>query len=80
MDLGESIEFDEQVKQQIVDVKRPSRERKQPKRYSPPKFCSYFALYSIEYDRKSANKEIELTQGKLWKRAMDKEFESLKNN
>ena len=55
--------------------------RKQPNRYSPPKFHYAFALSSVEEeDPRTLKESIKSTEGELWKKAMKEEMESSRKN
>lgn len=48
--------------------------------YSPPKFSSSFALYSIENYPKIVKEATHLIEGELYKNTMEEEMESLRKN
>ena len=65
---------------QNLVVRRSSQERKKPERYSPLEFHLYFTLSTIEDDSRTVKEAINLLEGKLWKKPMEEEMESLIKN
>eukprot|EP00253_Pinus_taeda_P025635 PITA_25635 len=66
---------------QTLGVRRISvRERRQPERYSPPTFCSNFALSIINDDPKTMKEAVDSDDGKIWKENMVDEMVSLHKN
>jgi len=61
-------------------VRRSGQARKQLHRYSPPKFCSNFALSTTKEEPRTIKEAIDLIEGELWKKAMEEEMESLRMN
>ena len=80
LDQNDSSESNKEVEQQTLIVKSSCFTKQKLERYSQPDIHSSFALSTIEYDPKLVKEEVDLTEGKLWKRAMEKEIESLKKN
>jgi hypothetical protein len=56
------------------------RDKWQPERYSPPDFCSNFALYITDDDPRNVNEEVNSEDSKLWKRATVEEMDALDKN
>jgi hypothetical protein len=56
------------------------RDIRQPKRYSPPHFCSNFSLYITYDDPRTVREAVNLEDSKLWKKAMVEEMDSLDKN
>lgn len=79
-DSYESTESEEEVKVQASIVRRFGRARKQPERYGPPNFRSYFALSVIEEDPIIVKEVVDSTEGELWRKVMEEEMESLRKN
>lgn len=48
--------------------------------YNPPIFHSYFSFSSIEDDLRIVKEAINSIEGELWKKAMEEEMESLREN
>ena len=71
---------EEEVELQTPAITRYGCEEKQPKRFNPPEFHSYFALFSTKYDPRIVKEEIDSTKGELWKKAMEEEMEPLRKN
>jgi hypothetical protein len=61
-------------------LRRPVRERRKLKRYTPPDFRSNFDLFIIDDDPRTVRKVVDLEDGKLWKKAMVEEMASLDKN
>jgi hypothetical protein len=61
-------------------LRRSDREKRLPKRYSPPDFRSNSTLYITDDDPRTAREVVDLKDGNLWKRAMDEEMASLDKN
>ena len=80
LDSKKSTKSDKEVGQQTLVMKGSSREKEQPKLYSPLEFHSNFSLSAIEYDPRSIKEAINLTKGELWKKAMKEEMASLREN
>eukprot|EP00253_Pinus_taeda_P012642 PITA_12642 len=60
--------------------RRSVRERRQQERYSPPAFCSNFALFVIDDDPRTVKEAVDSEDGKLWKEAMVDKIASLHKN
>jgi hypothetical protein len=56
------------------------RERRQPKRYSPPYFCANFTLSIIDDDPRTFREAVKSKGSKLWKKAMVEYMDSLDKN
>jgi hypothetical protein len=56
------------------------RDRRQTKRYSPPDFCSNFALSITDDDPRTIREAVNLEDSKLWKKAMVEEMDALDKN
>jgi phosphoribosyl-AMP cyclohydrolase len=56
------------------------RERRQPKRYSPPNFHSNFALSITDDDPRTVREAMNSEDSKLWKKAMVEEMDALDKN
>jgi hypothetical protein len=50
------------------------------KRYTPPNFCSNFALSITDDDPRTVRETVDSKDGKLWKNAMDEEMAALDKN
>lgn len=74
-----STESKEEVELQTLVIKISGQVRKQPKRYSPIKFFTYFALYATKNDPKIVKQVINQIEGELQK-DMEEEMESLRKN
>jgi hypothetical protein len=61
-------------------LRRSDRERRLPERYSPSDFHSNFSLSITDDDPRTVREAVYSEDGNLWKRAMDKEMESLDKN
>ena len=80
LDQNDSSESNKEVEKQTLNVRSYCLTKQKLERYSQPEIHSSFALSTIEYDPKLVKEAIDLTEGKLWKRAMEEEIESLKKN
>ena len=58
-------------------LRRLVRDKRQPERYSPPDFCSNFALSIIDDDPRTIREAMNSKDGKLWKKAMVEEMIAL---
>lgn len=76
----ESNKSVEEVEQQTPVVRRSGREKHQPERYSPPEYHYDFALTNIKGDPRLVEESIDSSEGKLWKKAIEYEMESLRKN
>jgi hypothetical protein len=56
------------------------RDRRQPKRYSPPDFRSNFALSITDDDPRIFREAVNSKDSKLWKKAMVEEMDALDKN
>jgi hypothetical protein len=56
------------------------REKRKPKRYSPPDFRSNFALSIVDDDHRTVRVEVNSEDSKLWKKAMVEEMDALDKN
>ena len=61
-------------------VRRSGQARKQPEYYSPLDLHLAIVLSAIEDDLRIVMEAIESTKSELWKKAMEEEMESLRNN
>ena len=61
-------------------MRRLVRERRLPERYTPYDFCSNFALSITDDDPRTVKEAMDLDDGKLRKKAMVEEMESLDKN
>jgi hypothetical protein len=61
-------------------LRRSVRERRQPKRYSPPDFRSNFALSITDDDPRTVREAVNSEDSKLWKKAMVEEIDALDKN
>jgi len=73
-------EESEDEEPQTLAVRRSVRERRQPERYSPSVFYSNFALSVTDDDPRTVKEVVDSEDGKLWKRDMVDEMESLHKN
>ena len=73
-------EESEDEEPQTPAVRRSTRERRKPERYSPSAFCSNFALSVTDNDPRTVKEEVDSEDGKLWKEAMVDEMASLHKN
>jgi hypothetical protein len=58
-------------------LRRSVRERRILERYTPSNFHSIFSLSITDDDPRTVREAVDLEDGKLWKKAMDEEMESL---
>jgi hypothetical protein len=56
------------------------RDRRQLERYSPPDFCSNFALSITDDDPRTAREPMNSEDSKRWKKAMVEEIDALDKN
>jgi hypothetical protein len=56
------------------------RERRKPKRYSPPDFRSNFSLFITDDDPRTVRVAVNSEDSKLWKKAMVEEMDALYKN
>jgi hypothetical protein len=61
-------------------LRRSVRDRRQPKRYSPPYFRSNFSLSITDDDPKTVREAVNSEDSKLWKKAMVEEMDALDKN
>jgi hypothetical protein len=61
-------------------LRRSVRERRIPKRYTPSDFRSNFSFYITDDDPRTIREAVDSKDGKLWKKAMDEEMETLDKN
>jgi hypothetical protein len=61
-------------------LRRSMRDRRQPKRYSPPNFCSNFSLSITDGDPRTVREAVNSEDSKLWKKAMVAEMDALDKN
>eukprot|EP00253_Pinus_taeda_P018094 PITA_18094 len=73
-------EESEDEEPQTPAVRRSTREKRQPERYSPSAFCSNFALSVTDDDPRTVKEAVDSEDGKLWKEAMVDEMASLHKN
>ena len=78
-DSTEEAESEEEEPHTPV-LRRSSWEIRQPERYSPPDFCSHFALSIIDDDPINVKEVVDSEDSDLWKKAMDEEMDSLDKN
>jgi hypothetical protein len=60
----------EEKEEPHTPILRSVRERRKSERYTPPDFCSNFALFIIDYDPRTIRGAVNSKDGKLWKKAM----------
>ena len=70
-------EESEDEEPQTPAVRRSTRERRQPERYSPSAFYSNFALFVTNDDPRTVKEVVDSKDGKLWKESMVDEMASL---
>jgi hypothetical protein len=56
------------------------RERRKPKRYIPPNFCSNFSLSITDDDPRTVREAVNSKDSKLWKKAMVEEMDAFDKN
>jgi hypothetical protein len=56
------------------------RDKRQPERYSPPDFCSNFALSITDDDPRTVMEAMNSEDSKIWKKAMVEEMDALDKN
>ena len=56
------------------------RDKRKPKRYSPPNFHSNFSLSITNDDPKTVREAVNSEDSKLWKKAMVEEMDALDKN
>jgi hypothetical protein len=61
-------------------LRRLVQERTQLERYNPPDFHSNFSLIITKDDPRIVREVVDLEDGKLWKKAMLEEMETLEKN
>jgi hypothetical protein len=61
-------------------LRRSVRERRKPKRYSPPDFRSNFSLSITDDDPKNVREVMNSNDSKLWKKTMVEEMDALDKN
>ena len=61
-------------------LRRSSQEIRKLERYSPPDFCTHFAMSITDDDPKNVNEIVNSEDSDLWKKAMDEEMYSLDKN
>eukprot|EP00253_Pinus_taeda_P035047 PITA_35047 len=76
-DTKEVVEVSKPV-QQLVTLRMSTRERKTPKRYED--FASSFALITEDGEPSCYQEEVDDTDSKKWKTAMEEEMDSLAKN
>jgi hypothetical protein len=64
-DSDKSTEYEEEVEQITLVIRRLEREIKPVERYSPPELCSAFVLIAIKNQPKSIDEVVDSTEGKL---------------
>jgi hypothetical protein len=79
---SKSIEEDEAEEEEphTLVLRRSMKERRQPKRYIPPDFCSNFSLSITDNDPKTVREVVKSKDSKLWKKSMVEEMDSLDKN
>eukprot|EP00253_Pinus_taeda_P025839 PITA_25839 len=73
-------EESEDKEPQTPAVRKSTRERRQPERYSPSALYSNFALSITDDDPRNVKEAVDSEDGKLWKEAMLDEMASLHKN
>ena len=73
-------ESEEEVDVLTSIVRNYGRARKQPERYSPPKCFPTYTLSAIKEDPRTVKEVSNSMEGKLWKKSMEEEMESLRKN
>jgi hypothetical protein len=61
-------------------LRRSVREKRLPERYTPRDFDSNFSLSITDDDPRTVREAMDLEDGKLWKKAMVEEMETLDKN
>jgi hypothetical protein len=77
---SEEKEAEEEEEPHTPVLRRLVRDKRQPERYSPPDFCSNFALSITDDDPKTVREVVNLEDSKLWKKAMVEEMDALDKN
>lgn len=55
-------------------LRRSKYERREPKRYNPPDFCSYFSLCITNEDPRIVNEVVNYEEANIWEEAMNEEM------
>jgi hypothetical protein len=76
----EEAEEEEEEEPHTPVLRRSVRDRRKLERYSPPDFCSNFALSITDDDPKTIREAVNLEDSKLWKKAMVEEMDALDKN
>jgi hypothetical protein len=76
----EEDEAKEEEETHTLVLRRSVRERRQPKRYSPPDFRSNFSLSITDDDPRTYREAVNSKDSKLWKKTMFEEMDSLDKN
>jgi hypothetical protein len=76
---SEEDEVEEEEEPRTPVLRRSVRERRKPERYSPPDFCSNFAL-SITDDPRTVREAVNSEDSKLWKKVIVEEMDALDKN
>jgi hypothetical protein len=61
-------------------LRRSVWERREPKKYTPPDFYSNFNFFITNDDPRTVREASDSEDGKLWKKAMVEEMETLDKN
>jgi hypothetical protein len=77
---SEEDEAEEEEEPHTPVLRRSVRERRQPKRYSPPDFHSNFDLSITDDDSIIVKEAVNSYDSKLWKKAMVEEMDALDKN
>jgi hypothetical protein len=77
---SEEDEAEEEEEPHTPVLRRSTRERRKTERYSPPDFCSNFALSITDDDPKTVREAVNSKDSKLWKKAMVEEIDALDKN
>jgi hypothetical protein len=75
-----SKEEEEEEEPHTPVLRRSVRDRRQPKRYIPPNFCSNFVLSITNDDPRIVREAVNSEDSKLWKKAMVEEMDALDKN
>ena len=77
---GEESDSIEEEEPHTRVLRRSSQEIRQPERYSPPDFRSYFSMSITDDDPRNVKEVVDSEDSDLWKKAMDEEMDSLDKN
>jgi hypothetical protein len=77
---SEEDEAEEEEEPHTLVLRISVRDRRKPERYSPPDFCSNFALSIIDDDPRTVREAVNSEDSKLWKKVMVEEMDALDKN